>query len=349
MVEPAQEIRAVMFPDASYLSNDGLYRQIWERLKERLQLRGYRVAEFVGDSPPESEPHACFYKNMSAGERGQYDVAVGLFHPAYEAWGDTGWVYSRPAFVRNYTVIYKQNDNTWRLFGKLFLLKFMPVAMLFVCLSFVLGIILYTFTPRTSRKNAVWQTYSAMMGEFGYLSEKVSDRSNRMTLAGYVITGAMLMVCLYCYLYMQSTINTTMIYSRNDYQTRLRFTEARSNKRLRVEAGHDVIDSARLHKVDRYFDMVEATGDREPKPNINGRLVDTVLSDTYKNTDWIFDVQNTVGHHGVSLLINPKRADLVRDIDQCIQDMQANREITRLCDMQLNAKAYQINKNACHL
>ena len=344
----------IVAPDSLGEKTDGFYERIWQTVKADLMPRG---SSYVFE---ETRVAASDHPNGTPND-GDYDVVVGLGHPAFDT---ANWAHTSPLFVRNYSVVYLPSRMSIRLlFYTIFLRKYVPIVILFVLISVVLGLVLYYFTPRTNLRNAIWQTVAGMMGELGYLTEKLSDRHKRVRWWGYVANLLILMCCLYAYIYLQATVNTTMIYAKDATEGKAGAGKALSpNMRLLVHpdllrsSPPAVLANVDAHLVPLPFDAVPGsplstvkhtmhaldaymahmrTPPAEGQSRADGVLVDTVAYNYVRHeTDYkkTTDAAARLGHHAVSIAVNPLRTDLLYDINASIHRLHSRREIRRICE-----------------
>lgn len=219
--ESVQTIRVLLHDVEPYITSRntmgknlvGFYGEIWNAIKAEMgRSEGMRP-----ENGPRSTTAYVFeetrVEHLDARSVDEYDVVVGLNPPLV-----TRWARSSPLFIRTYTVVYRPKTQISKMFYHIFIQKYIPIMVLLVMVSVAMGLLLYRFTPRANRRNAIWQTVAGMMGEFGYLTEKLSDHHRRVTVWGYLVNLAILMICLYGYIYLQATINTTMIYAKDAVQ-----------------------------------------------------------------------------------------------------------------------------------
>lgn len=360
----------------------GFYEKIWQAIKAEM----VRPAET--DGAPSGERNYVFEETRVSDPRAalgteRYDIVVALNHPSSEGAVDlerapeqkggrgaegkrsaTGWKYSSPLFLRNYSVVYVMKGNVVSLFYKILFQKYIPVVLVFVLISVFLGLFLYRFTPRKNRRNAIWQTLSGMMGELGYLSEKLSDRHKKVSWWGYVVNLIVLMCCLYGFVYMQATINTTMIYAKDKIQTPSNLTQRTLDRNTRVlvhpqllrgspdavlagmgisltpirdqganRAAETGVPSAAEH-TRLALDAYKALANTEGSSPVDGVLVDTIAYNYVRGEKAYKDTKSTdhrIGQHAISLAVDPLQTGLLYDLNASIHRLHSRREIQSIC------------------
>lgn len=186
----------------------GFYLKIWQKIKDILSKK-YTFNETFSAGYFPSQNELVNYQFE------KYDIVIGLFNLKHDEIMN-GWSITNPIFLHTSSVVIKNKFSFLKLFLNLFLKKYIPLFIIFVIISVILGLFLFKFTYRKSKKNAIWQTLTATMGQTGYLTEKLSDNYKKTTLLGYIVTSLILVICLYCFMYMQATISTTMLFSNTN-------------------------------------------------------------------------------------------------------------------------------------
>lgn len=337
----------------------GFYYHIWDAIKAKINeirvSRGMGLVRFeetiakVGQDQDQSLNH----------ENGAFDVVIGSGLADTRAPSNSvGWLSTRDVFVRDYRLMYKRENRVYMLFYRLFLQKYLPIVVFLLIISLFLGQILYAYTPRVSRRNAVWQTLTAMMGEFGYLAEKMSDHHKHATLKGYFVATIILMICLYCFVYIQATINTTMFYSKNAFSTNVSFNEENKIYTVaRLDSPTDahvdgmaypslrfIRDSAadvqNADLVVQYRSILERyLADDGLGVKLDGVLVDTMVVDVlYEEIKGrrtklreLTSAPFAIGQKGVPILVHPSQIDAYHLANEAILRLHSNHEIERLC------------------
>lgn len=305
-----------------YLSPDGFYYKIWSKLKEKLD---YEFEEETISDMSESK---------------DADVIISISK------SDTteDWLYTLPIFTRMFVLIYESKKmSVWELFYKLFLKRFIPIVAVFVIISMALGELLYRFTPRKSRKNAFWQSFSGVLGAYGYVAEKLSDHPKKVRVSSYIITGIVLICILYMFLYLQATINTTMLFSRDQMVKGSSGLDATSY--VLVDAPTTVISQK-----DAPFQLVfedsndgcSLTDSLVTKlgklKDYNALLTDIVaanhvlLQPEYDKT--MNAEQTTLGSYGVSIAVSKRHPNLFIEMNNALARMR--NEIADVCTKEIH-------------
>lgn len=366
----------------------GFYYEMWKAIRDDITLHSNGKLRFKEDFIEEKdiEKYMRNQTHMFKTDMNHYDIVIGLYNShmfmnpnknSHELNGNhlistdsnsDAWSFSDPIFLRHYTIVTQRKNKMNELFTQMFLKKYLPIMLIFVVISFILGNVLYQFTPRKSRRNAIWQMLSGMMGEFGYLSEKLSDHYKKATWFSYVVNTFMLMICLYCFIYIQATINTTMIYSKNKIQNSSSFTD--TPHKMRVGFPHDMkIDVEKYIAPTTKFKLVEIpknyndalrdyiTSHKKDDGN-NEEKIDGVLVDILKfkhemhtrpnSMDEIVMIDKTYGKHPISLAINNQmpssslsKYKMLDEVNTAIRRLHQTEVLQRTCD-------YYMKENAAH-
>lgn len=339
----------------------GFYYHIWDAIKTKINeirvSRGMSLVRFeetiakVGQDQDQGQ-------NLDA-ERGAFDIVIGNgLVDTHTPSKSVGWLSTRDIFVRDYRLLYRRENRVYMLFYRLFLQKYLPIVGFLLIISLFLGQILYAYTPRVSRKNAVWQTLTAMMGEFGYLAEKMSDHHKKTTIKGYIVATIILMICLYCFVYIQATINTTMFYSKNAFSTNVSFNEenkiytvarldtptdahvdgmAYPSLRFIRDSGGDIRNA---DLIVQYRSILERyLADDGLGVKLDGVLVDTMVVDALyaeikgrkSNLRELTSAPFAIGQKGIPILVHPSQMEVYHIANEAILRLHSNHEIERLC------------------
>ena len=361
---------------------DGFYYEMWKVISNEIQLNSkgkWNIEEYFIEEEALKEKSEISNHHLNVND---YDIVVGLYNSHNFPYIKNKWTFSDPIFIRDFTIITKRVNRMNELFIHMFLKKYVPIVLVFIVVSIILGNILYTFTPRKNRKNAIWHMFSGMMGEFGYLSEKLSDHYNKTTWFSYVVNIIMLMICLYCFIYIQATINTTMIYSKNKIQRSGTFINTPhkmnigyiSDMKLEIEKFIEQTTNFKLKEIPMsYEDAVDEylikPRDNEPKipkktvsdikdgkqvDNIDGILVDNIK---YRHEKYIKPdkenavvmIDTTFGKHPISLAIKNQGVlssteTMVDTVNTAIRELHRRGGLQNTCDyyMKENAKQHCI-------
>ena len=292
-----------------YLSDDGFYYKIWNQIKERLKERlNYTFEE---------------------GAEENADVIIGIS----KIEDNDNWLYTVPVFTRTFVILQESKKmSVWELFYKLFVKRFIPIILIFLVISVFLGELLYRYTPRKSRRNAFWQSFSGLLGAYGYVAEKLSDHPSKTRPISYVITSIILICILYLFLYLQATINTTMIFSRNQM---IEGKNMISNKSY-------ILTDAPVKQKDVPFQLVSDTSSLVEKleklKDYDGILVDALeankLLQQPEYSKRFSAIQTTLGSYGVSIAVSKRHPKLFIEINDVLLNMR--NEIAKICSEEIH-------------
>lgn len=305
-----------------YLSPDGFYYKIWSKLKEKLDY------EFKEET----------ISDISESKDADVLISISKLEQTDE------WLYTLPIFTRTFVLIYESKRMTvWELFYKLFLKRFIPIVTVFIVVSIVLGELLYRFSPRKSRKNAFWQSFSGVLGAYGYVAEKLSDHPNKVQLSSYIITAFVLICILYMFLYLQATINTTMLFSRDQMVKGTSSLDATSY--VLVDAPNTVISQKEAPFELVFEDTNNGCSLTDSLVAKLGRLKEynALLTDIVAANHVLLQPeygkrlnaeQTTLGSYGVSIAVSKKHPNLFIEMNNALAQMR--NEITDVCTKEIH-------------
>lgn len=347
-------LKVLLYTSEPYIDSErgGFYYAIWTKIKNTLNTMKHSTRGKVGMTHyyfTEKFAPGYFlkYDELDRSVYDDYDVIIGMFdgvlpHDVH----NKGWRISSPLFVHKSVVVTLNDFNFFRMFYNLFFKKYVPLLSIFIVLSIILGQVLFKYTKRMSRKNAVWQTLSAMMGEFGYLSEKLSDHYKTISYFGYFVNMVIFIICLYCFLYIQATINTTMIYSNNNWMYRPNNNMVGNNKPQKYLTNQKHVAGRNLlsHRVDlkndeqlSQYESTKAILQNYKKGNLDefrdysglildGAMLEHITASTSNNS---YIVGETASGVGVGFLV--RDAGVLMDINYAIHRLHASDKIRNIC------------------
>ena len=78
--------------------------------------------------------------------------------------------------------------------------------------SIIMGIIVNIYSPRQSRLVAIWQTIASLLGEAGYMSERLTDKYKTNSSMGYISVFIVMIIAFYFGIYLQATVTNALHY-----------------------------------------------------------------------------------------------------------------------------------------
>lgn len=361
-------LKVLLYTSEPYIDSErgGFYYAIWTKIKETLNTMKHLTPGKVGMTHyyfTEKFVPGYFleYSELDSSVYDDYDVIIGMFDGVlpFEV-HNKGWRMSNPLFVHSSVVVRLDNFNFIGMFYNLFFKKYVPLLSIFIVMSIILGQVLFKYTRRMSRKNAVWQTLSAMMGEFGYLSEKLSDHYKTISYFGYFVNMVIFIICLYCFLYIQATINTTMIYSNKSSMYRANNSIVAGDKPQRYMTNQkhvarknllssrvDLRDDEQLSQYESTKAIIEdyKSNTREFH-EYSGLILDGVMLEhiTANTSDDSYFVGDAASRVGVGFLV--RDAGLLTEVNYAIHRLHASDDIRNICNREM--KHYSPSaKNQC--
>lgn len=320
----------------------GFYLKIWQKIKNILSKKyTFNETFSVGYFPSQNELVNYQFE--------KYDMVIGLFNLKHDEIMN-GWSITNPIFLHTSSVVIKNKFSFLKLFLNLFIKKYIPLFIIFVIISVILGLFLFKFTHRKSKKNAIWQTLTATMGQTGYLTEKLSDNYKKTTLLGYIVTSLILVICLYCFMYMQATISTTMLFSNTNLNEESKqkiykykhFKNKRflSNlKRSTSSVDSDLINMDFFNEGSdtKDFDIYKNTEKllehyKDDKKNKHdGIVLDTLVYNdiNYNTKESMYKIIGQIDQIGISMLV---RDEFLNDVNKVIYKLHQTNEISFICD-----------------
>lgn len=364
-----RHLKVLLYTSKPYIESDrsGFYYAIWQKIKEQLNTMNHDIIDeggmthyfFTEDFAP---GYFLGYDEVERAAYDEYDVIIGMFDGTLSRDArDLGWNVSNPLFIHNSVVVQPNDFSFFRMFYNLFFKKYLPLLIIFISLSVLLGQLLFKYTRRMSRRNAVWQTLSAMMGEFGYLSEKLSDHHREISYLGYFVNMVVFIICLYCFLYIQATINTTMIYSKkshlNNPNSNVQLDGADKMKYItnqkHVAARNVLSGSVELRDGEResqyestkalmrdYNKMGGAGGARK----YDGMVLDAVMVNDIQTDDEIYEASEVASQTGVGILV--RDAGVLTEINRVVQMLHASDDIRNTCNRHIKGNFARV-RNQC--
>ena len=180
---------------------------------------------------------------------GEFDMAVGCFAPA----PTDGVRYTRPVLFNRVGVAYVDRDQyvVARIFYNTFRRHFLPIAVIFIAMAIVFGLLMYLFllpkVPRRRSQHSVYHTISTVFGQSGYLNEKYVDRirpdwrKTRWPRYAAMITCAVML--FYVNSYLHATVSTSLIYSKNTFSKSSMKLGRYDGKRVLVRNARSLADA----------------------------------------------------------------------------------------------------------
>ena len=323
-----RHLRVLLYTSKPYIESDrsGFYYAIWQKIKDQMNTMKHDMKDgermthyfFTEDFAP---GYFLGYDEVERAVYEEYDVIVGMFDGALpNDVRDLGWNVSNPLFLHKSVVVEKNDFSFFKMFYNLFFKKYLPLLVIFISLSVLLGQLLFKYTKRMSRRNAVWQTLSAMMGEFGYLSEKLSDHHREISYIGYFVNMVVFIICLYCFLYIQATINTTMIYSKQSH----------------LNNPNDDVWSDRTEKIG---------GDGNTR-EYDGMVLDAVMANDIQMDGEMYVASEVASQTGVGILV--RDAGVINEINRVVQMLHASDDIRTTCSRHIKG-GFADTRNQCAL
>lgn len=366
-----RHLRVLLYTSKPYIESDrsGFYYAIWQKIKDQMNTMKHDMKDgermthyfFTEDFAP---GYFLGYDEVERAVYEEYDVIVGMFDGALpNDVRDLGWNVSNPLFLHKSVVVEKNDFSFFKMFYNLFFKKYLPLLIIFISLSVLLGQLLFKYTKRMSRRNAVWQTLSAMMGEFGYLSEKLSDHYREISYIGYFVNMVVFIICLYCFLYIQATINTTMIYSKQSHLNNPNddVWSDRTDKRKYITnqkhvVGRNVLsgsvdlrDGARASQYEstkalmRDYEKIGGDGNTR---EYDGMVLDAVMANDIQMDGEMYVASDVASQTGVGILV--RDAGVINEINRVVQMLHASDDIRTTCSRHIKG-GFADTRNQCAL
>ena len=120
--------------------------------------------------------------------------------------------FTRPVFLNKIAYGYLPSQNKLGDFFLIFIKYFVPPMVILLLVSIIMGIIVNIYSPRQSRLVAIWQTIASLLGEAGYMSERLTDKYKTNSSMGYISVFIVMIIAFYFGIYLQATVTNALHY-----------------------------------------------------------------------------------------------------------------------------------------